>query len=69
MMDQCPVQGQSKTLFCLTQQKPTGDTVSKGHLGQLACKGFDFSLTQLCTLKQLLVGISMCFLVFLQVIK
>ena len=36
-MDLCPVQSESKTLICLTLQKPE---ISPGFMGHLACKGF-----------------------------
>ena len=43
-MDQCPVQGESKTLIRLTLQKPE---ISAGSMGHLARKGFSFSLNKL----------------------
>ena len=42
-MDQCPVQGESKTLILLTLQKPEVSAISMGHLVR---KGFSYLLRQ-----------------------
>ena len=42
MMDWYPIQGESKTLICLTLQKPR---ISAGSMGHLSRKGFSFSFT------------------------